>query len=142
MKRALLVANLGIAVLAGGTLVYAGIDNAPRSTLMSTGDYNAAVREIDDEARVASVVCKSLAGYEKSVCAAELAAEKKVKMAELEAKYLGTFQSRHSAKLTRIDAQYDVDKTRCEAFSGDDHEHCVLIATETRNALINEARAT
>ena len=74
MKTALLIANLGIAVLAGGTLVYAAVDNAPRSTLMSAGDYNAAVKAIDDDARVSSVVCKRLTGYEKSVCAAEQAA--------------------------------------------------------------------
>ena len=142
MKRAILIANLGIAVLAGGTLVYAGIDNAPRATLMSAGDYNAAVKEIDDDARVSSVVCKRLTGYEKAVCSAELAAEKKVRMAELEARYLGTFQSRHSARLMHIDAQFDVDKVRCEAFSGDEREHCVLIATETRNSLFNHASPT
>lgn len=142
MKRATVLANLGIAILAGCTLGYAAVDNAPRATLMSAGDYDAAVKGIDDDARITSVVCKRLTGYEKAVCAAEQAAEKKVRMAELEARYLGTFQSRHSAKLTHIDAQFGVDKARCEAFTSDEREHCVLIATETRNSLVNEARPT
>lgn len=140
MKKALLLANLGIAVLAAGTLVYAAVDNAPRATLMAAGDYKAALKEIDDDARVASVVCKRLTGYEKTVCEAELAAEKKVRMAELDARYLGTFQARHSARLMHIEAQFDVDKARCEAFSEEGREPCLMIATATRNALINESR--
>jgi hypothetical protein len=139
MKKATVIVNLGLAALAAGTLVFAAVDNAPRSTMMSAGDYNARMKEIDDERRVSSVVCKRLTGYEKAVCSAELAAENKVRLAELDARYLGTFQSRLSARVTRIDAQFDVDKVRCDAFTGEERNHCVLIATETRNVLISES---
>lgn len=139
MKKSIVIVNLGLAILAAGTLVYAAVDNAPRATMMSAGDYNAAVKEIDDEGRVSSIVCKRLTGYEKAVCSAEQAAEKKVRMADLEARYLGTYQSRHSARITRVDAQFDVDRVRCEAFTGEERAHCVLIATETRNVLIAES---
>ena len=120
MKKATLIANIGIAVLAAGTLVYAAVDIGPRASLMSVGDYQAAIREIDNDARISSVVCKRLSGYEKSVCRAEIAAETKVRLAELDARYLGTYEAQHSARIMRIEAQYDVDKERCEAFTGEE----------------------
>jgi len=139
MKRAFLVANLGVAVLAAGTLVYAGLDNGPRATLMSVSDYNAAAKAIDTDARVAAVVCKQLTGHEKALCTAEIAAETKVRLAELESRYLGTYQSRHSARLTRIDAQFEVDKARCAAFSDTALADCLRTATQTRSALVEES---
>jgi hypothetical protein len=140
MKKAILLVNLGVAVLAAGTLVYAAVDNTAPSTLISEPAYRAARQAIDGDARVSAIVCKRLAGYELAVCLAEQSAEKKVQMADLEARYLGTVQARHSARITHYEAQYDVDKARCEAFSGEERDHCVMIAAETRNALINEAR--
>lgn len=140
MKRATLIANIGIAFLAAGTLVYAAVDSGPRSTLMSVGDYKAAAQEIEGDARVSMVVCKRLSGYEKAVCAAEIAAEKKVRMAELSSRYLGTVDAQQAARVTRIEAQFEVDRERCEAFTQDGKHHCLMIATETRSALMNEIK--
>ncbi len=140
MKKATLIANIGVAVLAAGTLVYAAVDNGPRASLMSVRDYQAAVTQIDGDARVSAVVCKRLSGYEKAVCNAEINAEKKVRMAELDSRYLGTVESEHSARIMRIEAQYDVDKERCAAFTGESQERCLMIATELRTTLITETR--
>lgn len=139
MKKALVIANLAVAALAVGTLGFAAVENAPRATLMSAADYQAALKAIDDESSISSMVCKRLKDYEMAVCGAELAAEKKVRMAELEARYLGTYQSRLSVRLTRIDAQFDVDKVRCEAFTGQERERCIVIAADMRHALSAEA---
>lgn len=140
MKGSTIFANLGAAILAVGTLAFAAVDSRPRSSLMSPGDYDQAVKEIDADARVSMVVCKRLSGYEKKVCNTELAAEKLVRSADLEARYLGTVESQYTARITRVEAQFDVDRERCAAFTDDGRDRCLMIAVETRAALINEMK--
>lgn len=139
MNKAVAVVNLA-AALAAGTLVYAAVDNVPRTARMAENDLREALEQIENDARVSSVVCKRLTGPEKTVCDAELGAEKKVRVAELEARYLGTVQARHSARLTRIQAQFEVDAARCAAFSGEARGDCETIAARLRDTLFDEAR--
>lgn len=138
MKRSTLFANLGAVILAVGTLAFAAVDSRPRATLMAPIDYERGLKEIDADVRVSMVVCKRLSGYEKKVCHAEIAAEKKVRLADLEARYRGTVEAQHTARITHVEAQFDVDRERCEAFTDDGRDRCLMIAVETRAALINE----
>lgn len=135
----LLLASLGAAILAGGSMVYA-VDSGPRATLMSERDYNAARKEIERDTQAAANACKALRGYEQQVCTTELAADRTARFADLEARYLGTVDAKLVARLAHINGRFEVDTVRCEAFTGEAKGTCIQIAQDVRKTHADEAR--
>lgn len=138
-KTFLLLASLGAALLAGGSLVYA-VDGSPRATLMSERDYEAARKEIERETQAAAKACNALRGYEQQVCTTEQAADRSARFADLEARYLGTVDAKLVARMAHINGQFEVETIRCEAFTGEAKGTCIQIAQDVRKTHADEAR--
>jgi hypothetical protein len=142
MKRIHLIAGFGAAILATATLVFAAVEGSPRATLMAPGDYDRAMKEIERDTRTALVACQRLSDYQRSVCNVDLTADTKIRTADLRARYLGTAEAQNNANIVRVEAQFEVERTRCEAFSDEGRDRCLMIAVESRAALINELTAS
>ncbi|APV51923.1 hypothetical protein BWI17_20950 [Betaproteobacteria bacterium GR16-43] len=136
MKRASLLVNIGLAALVTGSLVYAAVDNGPRATLMAPRVYDAALKQIERDANKARMRCASLNDYEARVCGTETEAKRRVQVAELDARYLGTVTAAWNARAARLDAEHEVEQTRCTAFSGEERGACEKIAKHTYSAAV------
>jgi hypothetical protein len=137
MKRSHLHFGFGAAILAAATIVFAAVEGSPRATLMSRGDYERAMKGIELDERAGRVACERLSDYPKSVCNVDLTADTKIRTAELKARYLGTFAARDFASNVRVQARFEVERERCDAFTGAGRDRCLLIAFEVRAALLN-----
>lgn len=85
--------------------------------------------------------CDGIAGNPKDVCVAEAKAARVRAEAEAEAQYKNNLSAYTKARTEIADANYEVDKTRCAARTGNERDVCVKQAKSTQVAALADAKA-
>jgi hypothetical protein len=84
-----------------------------------------AVRNAETQYKMDKDACSSRSGNAKDICLAEANGKEKVAKADAEAGYKNTPKTREDARVTRIEATYNVAKEKCDALSGNTKDVCV-----------------
>ncbi|HAT33691.1 MAG TPA: hypothetical protein DCW29_23470 [Janthinobacterium sp.] len=115
------------------------------SVAAASNEAKAVYREAEDQAGVnykaARARCDAITGNPKDVCVAEAKAERVHAEADATAQYKNTLGAFTKARTQIAEANYDVDKTRCAARTGNDKDVCVKQAKSTRVAALADAKA-
>ncbi|MET3131565.1 hypothetical protein AAKU55_001827 [Oxalobacteraceae bacterium GrIS 1.11] len=103
--------------------------------------YNAANDLASANYKAARVRCNAITGNPKDVCVAEAKALRVHAEADASAQYKNTLGTFTKARTQIADANYDVDKARCEARTGNEKDVCIKQAKSTRVAALADAKA-
>lgn len=116
--------------------------DTPR-TLMSPGDHDLALRDIQRETRAALGACRGLAQTAREICRARARAGERIAKAELDARYFGTVSAAANARTVRARARFDVARAECMATSDGSRPGCLAAArADQEKALAKLASAT
>ena len=102
--------------------------------------YEAQKAKIDAGYDADRKLCDGLKGQKQDVCEAEAKGRQAALKAELEAKYKPSPQAEQKAKNVTADANFDVAKTKCQAFKDKAKDHCIKDAKAAREAAIRQAK--
>ena len=141
MRRAILVALGTGAVISSAAAIGIGAALAPPRESLTREDYDAGVRRLTAGHGPAQARCEALEGAEIAICLAQLRAEERVRMAQLQAAFRRTEHAARNAVRARIDARYEVDRAKCEAFKGLRHDKCLISAHASKGRALLEAAA-
>jgi hypothetical protein len=134
MKLTLLTTLIGAAMLASGVAAAAPAPEAKAAYAQSKDraalDYKAA------KAR-----CDIITGNPKDVCIAEAKAARVKTEEEASALYKNTLKAFTQSRMKIASANYDLDKVKCNALTGNDKDICVSQAKATRVAAESDAKA-
>jgi hypothetical protein len=116
--------------------------DTPR-TLMSPGDHDHALRDIERQTRVALGACRALAETARETCRARAHAEDRIAKAELDARYFGTVSAAANARMVRARARFDVARAECMAGADASRQGCLAAArADQEKAVAKLASAT
>lgn len=133
------VATVALVAVAFG--INAAMDT-PR-TLMSPGDHDLALRDIQRETRAALGGCRGLAETAREICRARARAGERIAKAELDARYFGTVSAAANARMVRARARFDVARAECMAGADGSRPGCLAAArADQEKALAKLASAT
>jgi hypothetical protein len=125
---------LSLAILASGSAIAA-----------PTAEARAAYVQEKDRAeadyKVARAKCEAIAGNPRAVCKAEAEAARVRTREEASALYKNTLKAFTASRLKIADANYAVDKAKCEAHTGNDKDVCIKQAKATLIAAQADATA-
>lgn len=107
---------------------------------LTAATYEAAKTAIDRTFGADSKACERLRGNAQDVCLAQAKGKQKSDRALLEARYQPSPDTVESAKFATADANYEVDKARCEARKGKAKSRCIREAKAGREAARRQAR--
>ena len=134
MKTTLISAMLGLAMLAGGA---AGAAPTPEAKAA----YNQSKDRAEADFKAAKARCDAITGNPKDVCVAEAKAARVRTEQEAEALYKNTLKAYTDSRMKIADANYDLDKAKCAALTGNDKDVCVKQAKATLIAAQADAKA-
>jgi hypothetical protein len=141
MKRAIVVAlATGAVISSAAALGIGGADASGIPTLTRT-EYRAALARVEHVRGAMLLACEAYAGQDRELCRAEAAAAEMVQAAEIEARFRRTPQAERAAQRARIDARYQVERTRCGALNGFRRDRCLVQAHATKGRALLEAAA-
>jgi len=103
--------------------------------------YDAAKNSAAADYKVANARCDGMAGNPKDICVAEAKAARIQVEANAKAQYKGTVSARSSARKDIANANYDVEKAKCENQGGNQKDVCVKQAKATMTAAKADATA-
>lgn len=134
MKITLLSALLGAAMLSSGLAVAASNPEAKAA-------YTQAKDRASADYKAARTRCDAITGNPKDVCVAEAKAARVRTHEEANALYKNTLKAYTASRLKIADANYDLDKVKCSALTGNDKDVCVQQAKATLVAAQADAKA-
>jgi hypothetical protein len=85
--------------------------------------------------------CDSITGNPKDVCIAQARAARVKTEADAQSLYQNTLDAYTKAREQIAGANYEVDRTRCDALTGNDKDVCIKQAKATRVAALADAKA-
>jgi hypothetical protein len=88
---------------------------------------------IEARHKAAKEKCNALSGNAKDVCEAQAKAEERIAKAELRASRNPTERNQRRAAETKVDAQYDVAREKCDDLEGERKSACQKEARATRD---------
>ena len=135
MKNTLLSALMGLAILASGVAAAA----APSAEAKAA--YAQAKDRADADYKAAKARCAAITGNPKDVCLAEAEAARVRTREEASALYENTLKAYTKSRLKIADANYDADKAKCGALTGNDKDVCIKQAKSTLVAAQADAKA-
>lgn len=91
---------------------------------LTAQEEKTAKAQIKQEYQAAKKACKSLAGNAKDVCEAEAEGREKIAKAELNVRKKDTPEHRADLAKVRADAQYEIDKEKCDDLKGNAEDVC------------------
>jgi hypothetical protein len=103
--------------------------------------YQNAKAQAAADYKVARARCDGIAGNPKDVCVAEAKAARVRAEADATAQYKNTLRAYTKARKDIADADYALDKTRCEAYTGNEKDVCLQRAKATHVAALADAKA-
>jgi hypothetical protein len=134
MKTTLISAMLGLAMLAGGAPSAAPTPEAKAA-------YNQSKDRAEADFKAAKARCDAITGNPKDVCVAEAKAARVRTEQEAEALYKNTLKAYTDSRMKIADANYDLDKAKCAALTGNDKDVCIKQAKATLIAAQADAKA-
>ena len=91
--------------------------------------------------KAARAECDAITGNPKDVCLAEAKAVRVHAEASATAQYKNTLKAYTKARIQIAGANYDLDKVRCAALTGNEKDVCVKQAKATKIAALADAKA-
>lgn len=134
MKTTLISALTGIAILGSGAAA-AGPSPEAKAAYTQAQDRAAA------DYKAAKARCDIITGNPKDVCIAEAKAARVKTEEEASALYKNTLKAFTQSRLKIASANYDLDKVKCNALTGNDKDVCVSQAKAARVAAESDAKA-
>ena len=134
MKRTLISSLAGLAILASGTA-------AAGPTPEAKAAYAQAKDRAEADYKAAKARCDIITGNPKDVCIAEAKAARVKTEEEASALYKNTLKAFTQSRLKIASANYDLDKVKCNALTGNDKDVCVAQAKAARVAAESDAKA-
>ncbi|PRC91412.1 hypothetical protein [Solimicrobium silvestre] len=116
--------------------------NAFAATAEAKLTYKSALEHADAEYKINTNKCNSLASNAKDVCIEEAVLARTTLKAQANADYENTPKARATAISDVADAQYAVDKEKCNTKVGNDKDVCMKQAKATNVTSIANAKAT
>jgi hypothetical protein len=107
---------------------------------MSKAQHSAASDNISSEYKIAKEKCASLAGHAKDVCTTDAKANEKIAQAKLDVQYHSTASTRNKSRIHIAEAQYDMDKVRCNDKAGNLKDVCIQQAKTTQSEAIADSK--
>ena len=142
MKRAIVVAlATGAVISSAAALGIGAAGTTPDTPTLTRAQYEGELRALEERRDALAVACEAFAGNLRDVCRAEAFAAATVGAAEIEARYRRNAHSERAAQRARIDARYQVERTRCGAFNGLRRDRCLVQAHATKGRALLEAAA-
>jgi hypothetical protein len=141
MKRAILVA-LGTGTIVSGMAVIsigAAVNAEPPAT--SRAEYHAALAAIEAARPETLALCEQGAANTRELCRAQADADELVQVADIEATFRRDRESTRAAQRARIEARYQVERTKCAALGGFKRDRCQIAAHAVRGRALLEAAA-
>jgi hypothetical protein len=141
MRRAILVALGTGAVISSAAAIGIGaaVTSAPQA--MGQPEYEAALRGIEAARELVYARCDTLDAFERESCRAEAAANEMVRVADIEDGYRRTQQSSRAVQRARIEARYQIERTKCGAVGGFKRDKCLVTAHAAKGRAMLEAAA-
>jgi hypothetical protein len=142
MKRAIFVALGTGAIITSAAAI--GIGTAVTSTApgtLSKSEYEAALAAIELARADILAACDALPGAARDICRAEASADEMVRVADIEESFRRTHQAAREAQRARIDARYQVARTKCQVVNGVKRDQCLINAHAGRGLALLEAQA-
>jgi cell division septum initiation protein DivIVA len=103
--------------------------------------YDSAKAAAASSYKAARARCDVITGNPKDVCIAEAKAARVRAEADAAARYRNTLRAYTQARIDIAKADYAVDRTRCDALTGNEKDVCVERAKATRTAALADAKA-
>jgi hypothetical protein len=142
MKRAILVALGTGAIISSAAAIGIGtaaISTAPET--MSKSEYEAALAAIEAARTEILAACDAHSGVAKDICRTELSADEMVRVADIEESFRRSHASAREAQRARIDARYQVSRSKCQAVNGFKRDQCLIKAHAGRGRALLAAQA-
>ena len=114
---------------------------APAATPEAKLEYQKASDAAKAAYKAASARCDGITGNPKDVCMAEAKAARVRAEEEANAHYRNTLKAYTASRLKIADANYELDKVKCDALTGNDKDVCIKQAKATRVAARADAKA-
>ncbi len=131
--------------LALGLLTSLAIVNGSSALAAPTVEAKAAWTQAKDRAeadyKAARIRCDAITGNPKDICVAEAKAARVRTEEEAGALYKNTLKAFTQSRMKIADANFDLDKARCAALTGNDKDVCVKQAKATLIAAQADAKA-
>ena len=134
MKSTLIGALTGIAILSSASAI-AGASPEAKAAYTQAQDRAAA------DYKAAKARCAIVTGNPKDVCIAEAKAARVKTEEEASALYKNTLKAFTQSRVRIASANYDLDKVKCNALTGNDKDVCVAQAKAARVAAESDAKA-
>lgn len=107
---------------------------------MTKPAYEAAKSRIEQQLRADRKVCAARRGEAQDLCEAQAEGRAKSERAQLEARYRPSPETILEAKVATADANYRVEKEKCDALEGKAQDRCRQQAKAAREAAVRQAR--
>ncbi len=135
MKRTLSSTLISIALLAAGANAVAGPSPEAKAAYAQSKD------RAEADYKAAKARCDIITGNPKDVCIAEAKAARVKTEEEASALYKNTLKAFTQSRMKIASANYDLDKVKCNALTGNDKDVCVSQAKAARVAAESDAKA-
>ena len=140
MKRATLVA-LGTGAIIGSATAIGIANGDGRSISLSRTEYQDALARVDARRGNALARCEMAQPASREVCRAEAGAEATIRVAELDERLHPDDRSARALQRARIDARYQVARTRCQSLAGFQKDKCLISAHAARGRALLQTQA-
>lgn len=138
-KRVLVLAVPLLCGLAAAGIVGGG--SAPSRATMSQIAYATAQDRIESQYQADRKFCGGLKGQLQDLCQAQARGKADAARADLQAKFQPSPEATLEARRVTAEANYRVDRVRCEAKSDDaERDRCVAAAKAAREAAVRQAK--
>lgn len=122
-------------------MTIAALGSASAATVEAKAAYTQAKDRAEASYKVARARCDVITGNPKDICVAEAKAARVRTVEEASALYKNTLKAYTSSRLKIASANYDLDKVKCAALTGNDKDVCVSQAKATLVAAQADAKA-
>ena len=140
MQRVILVALGTVTFISGAAAINIGA-NAASGESLTRAQYVAALEEIVANRPLVQARCDEEAGTGKELCRMQAEADEMLRAAEIEARFRRDQASARGAHSARIEARYQVDRTKCAMLGGNNRDRCLVAAHATRGRALLEIAA-
>lgn len=107
---------------------------------MTKAAYESARDRIEAQRKADDKACKRLKGHARDLCRVQAKGREKAERAQLEARYEPSPEATQEAKFAVAEANYEVEKVRCEARKDRARDRCLKAAKAGREAAERQAR--
>jgi len=140
MKRATFVA-LGTGAIIGSAAAIGIANGDPVSFSVSRNEYRDGLVRVAARRGNALARCETAQAAFRDVCRAEANGEATIRVAELEERLHPEDATARAVLRARIDARYQVARTRCQALSGLQKDQCLISVHAARGRALLQAQA-